>query len=219
MYDAFNFIAIWLPRVFFGIVFILTCLIYWKIRKGSEFKKFTLRGLVIASVVFKFFYALLLTVGQYFVWRADPFGHLLLHGSLSGLPADVTGGVAAFNGQLGYFLFYSWSHFWLDAIWSVILAFVFWLILKSLQKHQERFFHPGETEIGLIAALIVGWPDMLIFVPLVFVGVILVSLYRLIFLKESYTTLGWPLLLAVILTLIASHFFSAAIGLNSWRIY
>ncbi len=219
MLNTFNFIAIWLPRIFFGGVFVLALLAYWKIRKGSEFKKFTLRGLVIISVIFKFFYAALLTIGQYFIWKADPFAHLLLSDSLSALPKQVTGGLPLFNGQFGYFIYYSLSHFWLDAVWSVILAFVFWFILKGLQKYQSRFFYQGETEIGLIAALVVGWPNLLLFVPLVFLSVVLVAIYRLVFLKESYTTLGWPLLLAVILTFLAAHFFGAAIGLQSWRIY
>lgn len=219
MLSTFNFIAIWLPRIFFGAVFILASLAYWRIRKGSEAKNFTLRALVIASVIFKFFYAALLTVFQYFIWKADPFSHLLLSDSLSELPKQVTGGLPIFSGQFGYFIYYSLGHFWLDAVWSVILALVFWFILKGLQKYQSRFFYPGETEIGLITALVVGWPNLLLFVPLVFLSVVLVALYRLFFLKESYTTIGWPLLLAVILAFIAAHFFGTAIGLNSWRIY
>jgi hypothetical protein len=219
MFTTLNFIAIWLPRIFFGGVFILALLAYRHIRKGSAVKKITLRGLVIISVIFKFCYAALLTVFQYFIWKADPFSHLLLSDSLSELPKQVTGGLSIFNGQLGYFIYYVISHFWLDAIWSITLAFAFWLILKSLQKYRSRFFYQGETEIGLIAALIVGWPNLLIFVPLVFFSVVLISIYRLIFLKESYTTIGWPLLLAVILTLLTAHFLGPLIGLSSWRIY
>ncbi len=219
MYETLNLIAVWSPRIFFGIVFLSAVWIYVRIRRGNEPKKLTLHGLMIASVLFKLIYAALLTFGQYFVWKADPLSRLLLSDSLKNLPAAVTGGIGAFNGNLGYFLFYSWSHFWLGAIWSVILALVFWLILRVLQNHQKRFFYPSETEIGFIAALIVGWPDFIIFVPFVFLSVVIVSIYLLVFLREDYTTLGWPLLIAVVLTLAASHFFGAAIGLQNWRIY
>ncbi|MCL4404109.1 hypothetical protein M1432_02090 [Patescibacteria group bacterium] len=219
MYVALNLIAVWLPRIFFGLVSIGACLVYWRSRQGRAIKHLTLRGLVVALLVFKFAYALLLSVGQYFVWKSEPLAHLLLNESLEKLPAAVTGGVGAFDGHLGYFLYYAWSRFWLDAVWSVIIAILFWGILKLLQRYRERFFHAGETTIGFLAALIVGWPNIIIFVPLVFLSVVLVSVYRLVFLKETYTTLGWPLILAAVLAFVVGHFFGAAVGLSSWRIY
>ena len=219
MYAALNFIAVWLPRIFFGLVFISAALVYVRMRRGKMSKKITLRGLVIAAVVFKFVYALYLSVAQYFIWRSGPLTRLLLADSLNGLPASVTGGVAAFDGKFGYFFFYAWSHFWLDAVWSVIIAILFWGILKLLQRYRERFFHPGETAIGFLAAFIVGWPNLILFVPLVFLSVVLVSIYRMIFLKEPYTTLGWPFLIAAVLAFAVSHFWGAALGIQSWRIY
>lgn len=204
MYATLNFIAIWLPRVFFGLVLVFAVWAYDRLRQGMKPKWIGLRGLVIASITFKFVYAALLTVGQYFIWKNNSFTNLLISHS---------------GGVTGYFATYSWGRFWVEAVGSVVLAMLFWFILKVLQKHNDRFFHPGETELGFIAALIVGWPNLLLFVPLVFLSVVLVSIYRLIFLRESYTTMSWPLLLAVIFTFAAAHFLGSALDLSFWKIY
>ena len=102
----------------------------------------------------------------------------------------------------GYFIFYSFWHYWLSAILVIVVAFLFWLILKALQKYQSRFFEDGEVELGVLAALIVGWPGFVVFIPLLFLAVVLVSIFRMVFFKEAYTTLGAPMLFGVLLFLI-----------------
>lgn len=66
-------------------------------------------------------------------------------------------------------------------------------------------------ELGFLTALIVGWPNFVIFVPMVFISVIIVSIFRRLFYGETYTTLGIPFLLAALTALLAGsrliHFF------------
>lgn len=192
-----NPVLVELPKVFFAGVILLAAVFYPCTLKnpgdsGSRFKK-----LAFWAVSFKFLYALVLTLGQYFVWSEDQFGKLFL------------------NQPNNYFIFYSWERFWLDAVLSAVIAFLFWLFLKALQKKESRFFYPGETELGLVLTLAVGWPGLVVFIPLAFLLVVLVSLFRGIFLKEPYTTVGWPFIAAAALTFVFGSAVLSALGLLS----
>src|SRR3989344_3109003 len=80
------------------------------------------------SVGFRVFYAAILSLSQYYVWNQDKFTKLFLD----------------------YIISYSWSRFWIDVLLSFVFAILFWFFLKALQKKEERFFEPGETELGLV---------------------------------------------------------------------
>lgn len=162
----------YLPLVFFAVVFLT-----------AAFRLISYKSLVISSLAFHIFYAALLTAGQYYVWSQSEFTKLLLDSP-------------------GYFLFYSWGRFWINVLLTISAAFVFYLVLRLLKKYQERFFDEGETELGLLMALLVGWPNFAVFVPLVFVFVIPVSIFRRLFLKESYTNLAVPFFIAALVLLL-----------------
>lgn len=165
------------PKIVLGLVLALGFFRYL-FRRQPNYKL-----LVIILAAARILYAAFLTAAQYYAW---------LHGALTKLLLDSP----------RYFWFYAYGRFWLNAFIAIGVAFAFYLFLKFLKKYQERFFEEGETELGFLAALIVGWPNFVILVPLVFVSVVLISIFRGIFLKEAYTTLGWPFLLATLLTLI-----------------
>ncbi len=197
-------VLVWLPRVFFGVVIALASVFYFFILRNPENPKPYFKRLAFWSIGFKFFYALILTLGQYFLWSKDQFGQLFLN-----QPLKIPSGISPLehlplfsDSGIGYFLFYSWGHFWLNAIWSVIIALVFWFFLKVLQKKEARFFYPGETELGFVLMLAVGWPNLVVFLPLAFLAVVLISLFRMIFMKEAYTTIGWPFILAAAATFV-----------------
>ena len=164
----------------------------------------SIRALARTAVWFRIAYAAALTVLQYYIWSQAPLTRLLLG---TPLKPESSVGIARdlpwlFDTRIGYFLFYSWGRFWLSAILSVGVALAFWWFLRALQRHNGGFFLPGETDIGLLTALLVGWPNVVVFLPLVFLGVVVVSLARLIVFRERLTTLGWPLLAAAAATLI-----------------
>lgn len=176
--------------------------------------------LVISSVAFRVLYAFALTVGQYYVWANDLLGKSFLNFSLpAALPISATQHLPwLFANRFGYFLFYSYGRFWLNVVVAVAVSYVFYLFLQALRKYRERFFKEGEMELGFLCALAVGWPYFVIFVPLVFVLVVIVSIFRRFLFKEFYTTLGPPFILAVFTTLIFGERIINILNLNVLKI-
>ncbi|MEK7464751.1 MAG: hypothetical protein AAB617_03160 [Patescibacteria group bacterium] len=175
-----NFIKpfiIYAPTVFFPASLVLAVIFYFQ-RKNKAIKNLT-----ITVIGFRIFYALVKSVGQYYVWINDELGK-------------------SFLATPGYFSGYIFQRFWFNVILTAGASFVFLIFLESLKKHKERFFEEGEIELGFLTALIVGWPNLLIFVPLVFISVVITSVFRRIYSKEIYTTLGKPFLLSALVTLL-----------------
>ncbi|MEK9168447.1 MAG: hypothetical protein AAB698_01470 [Patescibacteria group bacterium] len=169
--------------IILGIIF-LTAFYFYYSRKDKL--KFLINKLIAAALFFSAILAIIKTINQYYVWSGNELSRLLLPPYQS----------------INYFIFYAFSRFWLGALISVAVSFLFYLFLKFLEKRQSRFFIEGETALGFLTALLVGWPNFVIFLPLVFVSTILIAIYRQLILKESYTTLGYPFLLAAGLALI-----------------
>lgn len=179
------------PKIVLGL-FLALGFFHYLFRRQLNYK-----WLAIILVASRIFYAIFLTAAQYYAWSKN-----VLTGFLLDSPLDQSLPAPSLFKRFGYFAFYAYGRFWLNAFIAIGVAFAFYLFLKFLKKRQERFFEEGETELGFLAALIVGWPNFVIFAPLVFVSVVLISIFRGFFLKEAYTTLGWPFLLAAFLTLI-----------------
>ncbi len=160
-------------------------------------------------------YAIYMTVAQYYAWQASSLTKDLLTQPLDaqiGETSAVAWLVRWLHLRAGYFVFYAYGRFWLDVILGIGCAVVFWAVLVVLKKYRNRFFDDTELQIGLLAAVVVGWPLLVVFVPLVFASVVAVSLVRLIFFKEKYTTLGWPLLIAALATLCVAQAFPILLG-------
>lgn len=198
----------WLPKIFFIAVFLMAIFLYFKKKYSNSafcilnlkfqisYSAINYKLLIVGVIVFRVFYAVLLSVVQYYVWLHSKFAQILFN---SPLDKSLSFSLFPFSStRFGYFLFYSYGRFWLNALISIGIAFAFYLFLKFLQKHRERFFESGETELGFLMALLVGWPNFIIFLPLVLVLIILISIFRGFFLKEAYTTFGWPFILATL---------------------
>jgi hypothetical protein len=214
--------AIWLamtPKVFFGAVLVFAIAVY-ALRASERWEGFrqvvTLKRLLIATIVFRIAYAALLTTLQYFSWAAGGLGALFLKESLdASLPIPFVHSLPwIFGSRFGYFIFYSILHFWINVVLSIFIAWLFYRFLILLKRHKERFFDVEETELGFLLALVVGWPTVTVFVPLIFLFVVIASLTRLIVFKEAYTTLGWPFILAATATLLFGDFLLIATGLS-----
>lgn len=198
----------WLPLLLFLAIFIPAAIFYFKRKKAGE-EKFLKRVklLILIALIARIFYAGLQTFLLYYLWLQDEMGKLLVQIPVSRSAAkDLVWKPIAplFEYQHGYFAFYALGRFWLNVFISIIAAAIFYIILLGLKKYRERFFEKGEAELGLLMALILIWPNFAVFVPLVFISVVLVSIYKKIALKEAYATLGAPFLLA--------GFLSAVIG-------
>ena len=185
------------------------------------FSSLSYKFLIWSVIGFKFFYASIETFGQYYIWSDNKFTKLLLDQNIidSNVVNDAFGKMAwIFNNRFGYFIFYSLGRFWLEIVVSLVAALAFYLFLVFLKKYKERFFEEGEVELGFILALTVGWSNFIVFLPLVFLSVILVSIFRKIVFKETYTTLGAPLLLAALLVLLFGRYFIDILGLAALRV-
>lgn len=225
--------VVWLYKAFFWAVFAITIYAYWNrgktrpltpepARLPSEarrpgrsdggrapgyLREFSKR-LVKITIGFYVVYAAFLTWGQYYVWSQNSLGKIFL----------VSDRFGVLDGSSGYFLFYSYLRFWLGPAIAILAGFIFYLFLKSLKRYRERFFEEGETELGFLSALLAGWPQFAVFLPLVFLGVVLISAFRLIVFKERFTTLGWPLLISLLPVLVWGGALIEMLGLKALRI-
>ncbi|MFA6364913.1 MAG: hypothetical protein WCW78_00735 [Candidatus Paceibacterota bacterium] len=167
-----------------------------------------MRGLVRAAVYFRIVYAGLLSVTQYMIWATGGgLGTFFLDSPLNAtVPVSIIKNAPwIFSNQFGYFIFYSWGRFWLNALLSLVAAWAFYKLLVIFKRYNERFFEEGETELGYVVALLAGWPLIVILIPFVFLSVICISLFRLIFFRETLTTLGWPFLLGILVTALVGN--------------
>jgi len=160
--------------------------------------------LTYAALFFRVIYAAILTWGQYIAWSSSELGRQLLQMPVNeSVPSFLIRVLPwIFNTRFGYFIFYSWNRFWLNVVLSIFLAAVFWIFLRFLNKHKERFFGEGEVELGFLTALLAGWPNVFSFIILTFLFAVGTSLARRIFFEEYYTTLGPSFIFAAFVTLI-----------------
>jgi hypothetical protein len=209
----------WILRVFMGAAFLFGGFLYFKeLNSAKVYGRepcHLLKWLAGSIAVFRVVYAIILTAGQYYIWSASMFSKVLLT-----LPLDQQVPIPSFfmdflsRNKLGYFVLYSFGRFWLDVIITLAVAFGFYFILKLLHKYKDRFFVAGETELGLAAALIVGWPNFVIFLPLTFLFVVLLSTWNIFFSETKYTTLGTPLLLASLVAFVCGNYLVDILGLH-----
>lgn len=188
MDSFFNRFLTYLPSVFYSVVFVLSLLFYFfrnrLFIKLSLILKFFI--LVILMIGFRLLYAALLTFSQYYIWSRQEFTKLLLPPTQS----------------VKYFIQYSFTHFWIGTLISIGAAIVFYLFLRLLWKYQQRFFNKDEIMFGFLMALIIGWPNFVIFIPAVFIFTILISLIRTLIFGNVYTGLYFSLILAGLLVLL-----------------
>lgn len=103
---------------------------------------------------------------QYQAWRHDGFAQFFLPPARSG----------------GYFLFYVGSRFFAPYGISLAVALLFLIAaLWANKKYHERFFHREEMYLAGYSIFLVGYPGVLVYIPLVllaYMGVHLVSAMR-----------------------------------------
>lgn len=155
-------------------------------------------------------YGGLSTYAQYFLWTHDiGMGSVLFNAPLQ-LTGDETTMVSkaisyVAGTKFGYFIFYSWGRFWFFPFLTLCFSAGWFGFLRALKKYNDRYFYEGETLLGFALALLVGWPKVLLFIPLTFFMVVFVSIYRGIRYKELYTSLGTPFLLAAAIAILGGN--------------
>ncbi len=155
--------------------------------------------LIWTTIVFFYFgIALAKSIVQYLVWNQGGLSQTLLNLPLEKIESSWFAQLPIFTKfSHGYFLFYILNHFWINALLSVVVAFGVYKLFQFLrQRSGERFFDKREAELGFLMSLIVGWPQLLIFLPLVFLIALIFSIVRKVYRQEVYTSLGWPFIIA-----------------------
>jgi len=207
----FNFLQLVPLFPLFYLVFasiIYSILVYYLIVGFNDSK---LKMVLWISVAIRLVYPLFLSVAQYYIFASDALTKQMLNSPISeklSLPFFMQPFSQLFKGHLGYFFYYSWGRFVLGAVLAILCASVFYVFLKLLEKYNNRFFKEGETKVGFIVSLLVGWPWFVVLIPTTFIVTILTSIVKKIFFKEAYTTLGMPILISGIILTITTYFFS-----------
>lgn len=197
---------IWLSPVVLGATCIAAILFHFgrlpRVERYFGGRRHCYRFFARGVIAFRILYAALLTLIQYTVWHANTISRTLLDSPLI-FPNQievVPRWIAwVFNGQGGYFFFYVWGRFWFNAALSIGVAFLWYLFLRFLARRRDRFFDEGEVMLGFLSALLVGWPHITLFIPLLFFCVVGVSLVRRLVWGHQYTTLGTPFILSALL--------------------
>lgn len=195
--SAINWVSL---AVFAGIAVVACAAYYRPVLEQQRIRLYMiLAGITIA---FRLAFAGVKTIFQYYAWLQSEISKFML---------------PPYQG-IGVLLRYSWTHFWLNALISIGAALLFFIVLRSLHSYNARYFDTGEIELGLLMALVVGWPGFLVFAPIAFLSVVLISIIRGIFLKEAYTTLGLPFFIATAVALGFTPVIVAALKLTAFSI-
>jgi hypothetical protein len=208
--DLYFLQLVYLFPLFFLVLvgFIYFILAYYLIIGFSDSK---LKIVLWSSVAAKIIYSLLLSIAQYYIFASNAFTKELLNSPMDA-KVPLTFFMQPFSqflkGHLGYFLYYSWGRFVLGTVLAIICASVFYIFLKLLEKYNPRFFKEGEVKVGFIVSLLVGWPWFIVLIPATFIVTILISIFKKIFFKDVYTTIGMPILVAGIILTVTTYFFS-----------
>lgn len=173
----------WLPFLFFLSILFGTFSLFLIYRTRPLL--FRNLSIVIAVVVFfRISYASVLSILQYTLFAKDPVSKFLLP------PYQPS----------QYFLSYTWTHFWFNVLLSLSAALGVYAFFSFLKLYRSSPFEEGETDLAFLLSLAVGWPYVVIFVPLAIVLTIMLSAFHLYTLHKRYTLIGIPLFLSALLT-------------------
>jgi hypothetical protein len=90
---------------------------------------------------------------------------------------------------VSYILKYSWQHYWLEPIISILIAFIVFLgIYLFNKKFEGNLFYKEERYLAGLGVLATGWPSCLVFLSLVLFSGIIFHLFNILFLfaKQKY---------------------------------
>lgn len=174
-----------------------------------EFFRVRYLWLHVSYVVSRFLYGLLLSVGQYVHWRANPFTLPLT--TLS-LPLDVPlPGILKIFGPLfamrhGYFIDYMFSHYWLGFIWGLSCAFLFYVLLRMVRRARPHMLSSLDLHLFIAGSIILPWPNILIYILIVFGIFVLHTVFNTL-----RGTLRTPLYPSIVIGFLLAFFFSERI--------
>lgn len=137
------------------------------VRNISYFK------LILTALSLNIFYGLFVSWGQYYVWaNGSEITKALLNSPLPKEVPFLEWARPLFSNHLGYFLFYIWGRFWIYILISFLISGILYFLFRFWKSYRGGFSEQG-PELLLILMLIVGYPGVLVLIPLGFVFSIL----------------------------------------------
>ncbi|MFZ2303843.1 MAG: hypothetical protein WAV98_03600 [Minisyncoccia bacterium] len=124
-------------------------------------------------------YGIFATWGQYVVWSKSEFTKVFLSSQLTNevsFPSYLEFLRPLFDGTNGYFVFYSFQHFFLSTIALLIVVGLFMLFLAVRSRTHPINFREGDIMLIALAMLISGWPGTIVLLPVGLVSAILLSI-------------------------------------------
>ena len=208
---SISFILLNYPQIFSLVVWTLIAVVlalrYFNI---SIFARVSYKYLTLFVIVLRIVYDSLLSYGQYITWQSNPFTKIFLSTPLT---KDVpllfgTEWLRPYlDHKLGYFFFYVYQHFFLASIITFVTVLVIAGLLKLWAYYKPTDFKNGDIVVIALTFLIVGYPGIVILLPLGFLILILLQIVTKFFFKDKIVYLPMAFLLAVPVVL----FFSAEI--------
>jgi len=194
----------WLPSFVYLVIWGFAAYWYFEKTEGSKLSR-----LLWFTAGFDLLYAAALTYGNYYLWQQSPFDRILLHQPLnSETPLFGILKIFSFAQHLsgGYFIFYTFTRYWLPLVSLAVLGLAFFLLLSAVRKFRPEILDQNDLLLALIMSIIAGWPTFIIFLPLAFAIMLLYAIFNQLVLKRQRSDLGSALLAAGLLIIIAAPF-------------
>jgi hypothetical protein len=182
-------------------VFIVAAVWLWAV--AAHWRKWSLWPLIWTMICFHLGLAIFKTVLQYWVWNQSQLTQLLLNMPAKDPASNWFIQLPFFSKfSHGYFLFYIWNNFWREALFSLAAAFIAYGIFFLLRRHDPSLLTSQENELILLMALLVGWPQIILLLPLVLLLTLIFILSKMVFRRRAFCSLVWPLFISAALMLI-----------------
>jgi hypothetical protein len=135
-------------------------------------KEVPYKRLIAIAIAINVLYGLFVTWGQYYVWvHAQDFTKALVNLPLPKevpLPHILEWTRSLFEHNFGFFLYYVLGRIWLYVFVLFLTSGILYSILKIWKSYRGNFSENG-PELFLILMLIVGWPGIVVFIPIGFI--------------------------------------------------
>jgi hypothetical protein len=182
---------------------VFTVVAVWLWAIAAHWKKWSLWPLIWVMIGFHLGLAALKSILQYWVWSQSQLTEILLR-----LPVEKS--APGWFVQLpifskfshGYFMYYIWNNFWREALFSLTAAFIVYGMFFLLRRHDPHSLTDWENKLILLLAMLVGWPQIILFLPLILLLTLIFIMGKMIFRQGISCSLIYPLFIGTVLMLI-----------------
>lgn len=215
--DTLNILAAslnWSPIIFYPAVLFVTVWVYFWPKTQPVLPKLYF-WLSVSVIGFRVLLNLVQSITQYIVWSRDGLGRVFLTLPLDEASPSILNNLPwIFHQPKGYYLYYILSRFWQDTLIIILVAFFIWLLLRLVKNYKPAFFLPQDLPLVFLASLILGWPNLILLVPLVLILAVVLYLFEIILKRQLYSALGLLVLIALVVIFFCGNSIMGYLSLN-----